>query len=66
MTAYGASAENAEGGYFAQPVPLPAHPGATLYAKAGDWLFGIPCASLLCGVAGWRLRRRVQRTDVTR
>lgn len=66
VTAYGASAENAEGGYFAQPVPLPAHPGATLYAKAGDWLFGIPCAALLCGVAGWRLRRRVQRTDVTR
>ena len=58
VTAYGASAEDAGGGFFAQPVPLPMHPGATLYARAGDWVFGIPCAVLLLGVAGWQLRSR--------
>ncbi|MGI5868139.1 MAG: apolipoprotein N-acyltransferase [Kiritimatiellia bacterium] len=51
VTSCGASAENAEGGFFAQPVPMPRHPGDTPYAKAGDWIFGIPCAALLCGVA---------------
>lgn len=66
VTTYGASAEDAEGGFFAQPVALPSQPGATLYAKAGDWIFGIPCAALLCGRVVWELRRRDRRFGVTR
>lgn len=47
VTAYGASSENAA--YFIQQVPVPGAGGRTLYSRAGDWVFGIPCAALLCG-----------------
>ena len=47
VTAYGASSENAD--YFIQHVPVPAAGAETLYFRAGNWVFGIPCAALLCG-----------------
>lgn len=56
VTAYGASSDNAA--YFIQHVPVPASRGITLYAKVGDWIFGIPCAALLCGFMFFIGRKR--------
>ncbi len=59
LSAYGASSEDAEGGFLSLPVPLVRNPGGTLYSKWGDWVFGIPCALLFCGVLGMMIRKRM-------
>lgn len=58
VTSYGASSENAEGGFFSHQVPIVKNPGGTLYSKYGDWIFGIPSALLLGGVLGMMIRKR--------
>ena len=58
VSSFGESTENAN--YFSQHVPLVARPGHTVYAKAGDWLFGIPSALFLCGLLGVLAGKRVR------
>ena len=59
VSAFGESTENAN--YFSQHVPLVAQPGNTRYAKAGDWVLGIPSAFFLCGMLGVFVRKQVWR-----
>ncbi len=59
LTSYGASSEDAKGGLFFHTVPLVVNLGETLYSKCGDWIFGIPCALLFCGVLGVMIRKRL-------
>ena len=57
----GASTENASGGFLSYPVPVPpmtSSPYRTLYAITGDWIFGIPCATLLFAVLLFPRRRK--------
>ncbi len=61
LTSYGASSKDAEGGFFSHPVPLVANPGGTLYSRCGDWIFGIPCALLFCGVLAVMIRNTRKR-----
>ncbi len=57
LSSYGASSENAEGGFLSYQVPLVNSPGDTFYSRYGDWIFGIPCALLLCIVLGGMIRK---------
>ncbi|MGN0844506.1 MAG: apolipoprotein N-acyltransferase [Kiritimatiellia bacterium] len=57
----GISTENASGGFLSYPVPVPpmtSNPYRTLYAITGDWIFGIPCATVLFAVLLFPRRRK--------
>ena len=51
VSSYGASSDDTDGRFYNHPVPILRDIPRTPYTRFGDWLFGIPCAALLCAIS---------------